>query len=474
MSAPLDRRLPEARLADSRGDGVAAEIAHYFDRLWPLLRSLTGAGLRETYDILGELLPLERMEVPTGTEVFDWTVPKEWVVRDAYLEAPNGRRILDLRDHPLHLLNYSTGFRGRVSREELDAHLHSRPDLPGAIPYVTSYYEPRWGFCLSDRQRRALPGGDYNVVVDAEHIGGALSLAEAVLPGREPDEVLLTSYTCHPALANDELCGPIALAFLYRRLAAWPERRLTYRFALHPETIGALAYLKLRGEHLKRTVKAGYVVTNVGLAAPFRYKRSRCGDSPADRAAIAELEALNGTPAVISDFEPFGSDERQYCSPGFDLPVGVIARSPNVYPEYHTSLDNRDLISFAAVAETVDLCEAICRRLEQGATATSGASAASATGFPAPEGPRYRSLFPYGEPQLGKRGLYPTLGRGGTPERRLQTLLWVLNLSDGGHDLPQIAARSGLTLAEVEEATRACLDAGLLARADETAEAPRA
>lgn len=440
----------------------AAEIAVTFDRLWPLLRSLTGAGLRETYDILGEIVPFERIEVPSGTPVFDWTVPKEWVVRDAHVVRPDGRRILDVWDNTLHLLNYSVGFKGEVERAELDQHLHSKPELPDAIPYVTSYYKPRWGFCISETERRQLPEGRYQVTIDAEHVDGAMTLSEAVLPGRETDEVLLTSYSCHPSLANDELCGPLALAFLYRRIAAWPERHLTYRFVLHPETIGALAYLKLRGEALKRRLVAGFVVSNVGVAAPFHYKRSRRGDEAGDRAAVEVLTARDGAPPVVSDFEPLGGDERQYCSPGFDLPVGVISRTPNVYREYHSSLDNRDFISFEAVAETVAVCEAILRKLDDGDVAGGEVSAALPGAGLSNEGPRYRNLLPYGEPQLGKRGLYPTLGRTDGPNQRMRALLWVLNLSDGSHSLPLIAQRSGLPLGEIEAAARSCADAGLL------------
>ncbi len=216
------------------------DLEQCFDRLWPLLRSITGDGVRATHDILGKLLPLERIEIPTGKQVFDWTVPQEWVVREAYMVAPGGRRILDVAENNLRLVNYSVPFRGTLSREQLDPHLHSRSDMSEAIPYVTSYYEPRWGFCLSEKERRALPGGDYQVVIDTELFDGALTLSEAVLPGTETDEVLISTYTCHPSLANNELSGPLAAAFLYRRLAEWSERRLTYRFVFAPETIGEI------------------------------------------------------------------------------------------------------------------------------------------------------------------------------------------------------------------------------------------
>ena len=418
-------------------------IEALFDRLWPLLRSLTGEGVRTTHDILSEYLPLQRIEVPSGTRVFDWIVPKEWVVREAHVFAPDGRRILDVADNNLRLVNYSVAFRGTLSRAALDAHLHSRPDMPDAIPYVTSYYEPRWGFCLSQHERDALPDGDYEVVVDTELKDGALTISEAVLPGLESDEVLISTYTCHPSLANNELSGPLVAALLYRRLAAWPERRLTYRFVFAPETIGAIAYLALRGDHLREHLVAGYVATCCGLDTHFTYKRSRRGASLADRAVVHALTAL-GVAHRIRDFAPTGSDERQYGSPGFDLPVGSLMRGAyGDYPEYHTSLDNKSLIDFSALRGTIDTYEAVCRTLDRNVT--------------------FESLLPYGEPQLGRRGLYPTLGAPDQAER-VAAMMWVLNLSDGGHDLLSIAERSGVSIDSLWTAAAAAQKAGILRR----------
>jgi aminopeptidase-like protein len=438
------------------------EIEAVFDRLWPLLRSLTGAGVRATHDILDEIVPLERFEIASRTQVFDWTVPKEWVVREAYVRAPDGRRMFDVAENNLRLVNYSAPFRGTISRSELDAHLHSRPDLPDAIPYVTSYYEPRWGFCLSERERRALPEGNYDVVVDTELVDGALTLSEAVLPGASRDEVLISSYTCHPSLANNELSGPLAAAFLYRRLAAWPRRRFTYRFVFAPETIGAIAYLSLRGAHLRERLAAGYVVNCVGLDTHFTYKRSRRGDGLADRAAIAALEQF-GVDFRVRDFTPTGSDERQYCSPGFDLPVGSLMRGVyGEYPEYHTSLDNKSLINYRALQDSIAAYEAVCRALED-----AGAHAARADRAPVrrslDRNTTYENLFPYGEPQLGRRGLYPTLGSA-DQSRRVAALMWVLNLSDGRHDLPAIAERSGLPIEQLASAASAAESKGVLKR----------
>lgn len=447
----------------NRPDGrdEAAEMAATFDRLWPLLRSLTGEGVRRTHDILGETMDLRRIEVPSGSEVFDWTVPKEWLVREAYVVTPDGRRILDVADNNLHLLNYSTGFRGTLDRAALDEHLYSKPELPDAIPYITSYYKERWGFCLSESQRRALPEGDYRVVIDAEHIEGSMTLSEALLPGRDQREVLIASYSCHPSLANNELCGPIILAHLYRRIAAWPERRLSYRFVLNPETIGAIAYLSLRGEHLLRKLVAGYVITFAGVEAPLRYKKSRRGDSLADVAAIRTLSEGPDPLGHVEDFSPSGSDERQYCSPGFDLPIGVISRSPCIYPEYHSSFDNRDFISFPAMVRTVDAYEAVCKALDEGRyEGVDGLEAPRVLG----EGPRYRAILAHGEPQLGKRGLYPTLGRTTELEERLMALFWVINLADGRHGLADMARRSGHDAALLRDVAEDLTAAGILER----------
>ncbi len=419
------------------------EIERLFDRLWPLPRSITGQGLRQTHDILSEFVPLRHIEMRSGTQVFDWTVPMEWVVRKAYLVAPDGRHMLDFAENNLRLVGYSTPFRGGLLREKLEPHLHSRPDLPDAVPYVTSYYAPHWGFCLSERERRALPQGKYQVVVDTEFKEGTVTLSEAVLTGSEPDEVLISTYTCHPSLANNELSGPIAAVFLYRRLAAWPKRRLTYRFVFAPETIGALCHLAIRGEHLRQRLVAGYVVTCVGLPTRFTYKRSRAGDTLADLAAVHALRHF-GVAYELRDFAPMGSNERQYCSPGFNLPVGSLMRGVyGEYPEYHTSLDNKALISFEALQGSIDVYETMCRALDQNLT--------------------YRNLLPFGEPQLGKRSLYPTLSTV-DQNKYVGPMMWLLNLSDGRHDLLTIAERSGVPIELLWQAARAAEEKGILER----------
>lgn len=418
------------------------ELERYFDRLWPLLRSITGDGVRATHDILTEVAPLERHEIPTGSEALDWIVPDEWRVREAYLVGPDGERVLDAHDNNLHLLNYSAPFTGTVSRAELDEHLFSLPDQPDAIPYRTSYYRRRWGFCLSHRQRVALPDGDYRVVIDTEHFAGSLTLSEAVLPGETDEEVLFTTYTCHPSLALNELSGPLLTAFLYRRIAAWPQRRLTYRFVFGPETIGSICYLAMRGEEMKRKLNAGYIVTCVGDDGDYRLKLSRRGASLADRAA---RHALQGLPHSVVDFGPSGSDERQYCSIGFNLPVASITRTAyGNYPGYHNSGDNKSLMDFDAMTRTLDLYERIARILDLNE--------------------RVRNRVVHGEPQMSKYGeLYPTVSQG-YPGDQAMALKWLIQLADGETDLIAIAERSALDVELLADVASRLVDVGLFER----------
>lgn len=429
-----------AILNDHTAAEERAKIEAYFERLWPLLRSITGEGVRQTHDILSELVPLTRIEVPSGTKVFDWTVPKEWVVRDAYVITPDGRRILDVHENNLHLVNYSMPFRGRVSKGELEEHLYSNPKVPEAVPYITSYYKPRWGFCIAHRDREHLPKGEYEVVVDTDLVDGSMTLSEAVLEGESAAEVLISTHTCHPSMANDQISGPLVASLLYGRLAALPRRRLTYRFVFLPETIGSIAYLSLRGEHLRKHMIAGYVVASLGGPGPFNYRRSRRGNSLADRAAEYVL-ARQRKKAEIHDFQPAGgNDQRQYCSPGFNLPVGCISHTPQTKTrEYHSSLDNRKYVSFDAMIESLDICVEVCRLLETNRA--------------------YRNLKPFGEPHLQKYNLYPSLG--GSPSQATmadftKALLWVLNYSDGDHDLLAIAELSDQDLNLLAEAADAC------------------
>lgn len=441
QSAP-DFRLPSLFAGVPRE--TTAQIDDYLRRLWPILRSITGDGVRQTHDILSEILPLKRTEIPSGTSAFDWTVPDEWVIRSAYVIDPDGNKILDIQENNLHLVNYSTGFEGTLTRAELEPHLYSLPAQPDAIPYVTSYYERRWGFCLSHKQRESLKDGNYRIAIDAEHKKGTMTLSDCVLPGREDREVLISTYTCHPSMGNNELSGPLVAAFLYQRLRAIEDRRLTYRFVFLPETIGSITYLSLHGEHLLEKLEAGYVASCIGDPAPFTYKKSRRGDSLADRAALYTLRNYADAGLEIKDFIPRGSDERQYCSPGFNLPVGVIARSIyQCYPQYHTSQDDLNFISSQAIQSSVDAYFAACMLLDRNVT--------------------YERTSPFCEPQLGKRNLYPGIG-GRKKDAFVDALMWLMNLADGSQDLLSIAERGKVDFWLLTEVAARCLDEDLIRR----------
>jgi aminopeptidase-like protein len=390
--------------------------------LFPIARSLTGAGVRQTLSYLGELIPeLQVHSVPSGTVAFDWTVPDEWNIKDAYIADRSGRRVVDFRKSNLHVVGYSTPVEGWLSREELDRHLHSLPAMPDAIPYVTSYYTPAWGFCLSHKARQELRDEAYFVKIDSQLAPGVLNYGEVLLPGREPSEILLSTYVCHPSLANNEISGPVVTAALARWLARLPDRRLSYRIVFIPETIGSIVYVSQHLAHLKARLAAGFVVTCVGDDRTYSFLPSRQGNTLADRAARAAFRDL-GLPYDRYSFLDRGSDERQYCSPGVDLPVCSIMRSKyGVYPEYHTSLDNLDLISQAGLTGAFRVYRRVLQLLEANRT--------------------FRTVLPC-EPQLGRRGLYPTESDG-TASETLRVMRNLLAYSDGTADLLTVADTIG-------------------------------
>lgn len=402
-------------------------IEQYFDRLFPICRSITGNGVRETLKIISEIVPLKVYEIPSGTKVFDWIVPKEWNIDDAYIITPDGRKIADFKKHNLHIVNYSIPVHKKISFDELNLHLHTLPNKPNAIPYVTSYYKENWGFCLTYDDYKTLPQkGEYEVVINSSLTEGSLTYADCILEGETQDEILISTYICHPSMANNELSGPLVAMFLYQRLAQLTKRKYTYRFVFIPETIGALVYLHQHGEYLKKHCKAGYVITCIGDRGIFHYKQSKYGNTLADKAAIHTLKYLKKLFRVLP-FYPGGSDERQYCSPAFNLPVGSLMRTPyREFPEYHTSLDNKDFISFRSLKESIEVYFQIMQTLEANE--------------------KYINLQPYGEPQLSKRGLYI----GDLSREKIMQIMYLLQYSDGQNDLIDIAERIKVKVDELK------------------------
>ncbi len=416
---------------------VGAEIYTLIEDLFPLRRSLTGDGVRQTLDVIEQHIPLLRTEVPSGTAVFDWILPKEWNVRDAWIRDPNGRRIVDVDDSSLHVLGYSTAVHEQLELSDLREHLFSLPDQPELIPFRNSYYEERWGFCLPHDQLLGLAEGQYEVLIDSTLEDGFVTYAECVLPGASSDEVLITTNICHPALANDNLSG-IGVATALARHLGERSLRYTYRFIFSPGTLGPLVWL-WRNEARLPKVKAGLVLTCLGDTAGFKYKRSRSGASLIDRVAATALGS-SGKEHAIRAFEPWGGDERQFCSPGFDLPVGVLTRSPpGTFPEYHTSADNLDFVKPEMLGESWELCLSIAHILETDSI--------------------FRSRTQQGEPQLGRRGLSTAAADRGIDQR---ALLWTLNLSDGRHSILDIAERSGQPYEALHTATELLVEAGVL------------
>ncbi len=413
------------------------------EELYPLCRSLTGDGVRATLRRLAQEIPLELHEVPSGTQVFDWTVPEEWNIRQAWIKAPDGREVVNFANHNLHVVGYSTAVRGKMPLADLKPRLFTLPDQPDLIPYRTSYYKKSWGFCLPHRELQRLEDGEYEVFIDATHAPGSLTYGECLLPGASADEVLISCHVCHPSLANDNLAGIAVGVALAKQIAGNTSRRLSYRFLFIPGTIGSITWLALHQEVIPR-IKHGLVLTCAGDPGPLTYKKSRQKNALIDRAVQHVLKS-SGADHRVLEFHPYGYDERQYCSPGINLPVGCLSRSPHgTFPEYHTSADNPDFIKPHCLADTLSKTLDAIEVLEHNA--------------------RYVNLKPMCEPKLGNYGLYG--GGGGQRAGAFDelALLWVLNLSDGGHDLLAIAEQSGMPFQQILTASEALVAAGLLRR----------
>jgi aminopeptidase-like protein len=428
--------MAEETLAAESG----AELMRLIEELYPICRSISGDGVRQTLSILSRYVPLTVHEVPTGTPVLDWTVPKEWNIRDAYIADASGRRVVDFRKHNLHVVNYSVPVSAKLSLAELRPHLFTLPDQPDRIPYRTSYYNETWGFCLSQRQLDALAEGIYDVRIDSSLDAGSLTYGELSIPGETAEEILISAHVCHPSLADDNLSGLSIATLLARSLMAAGPRRYGLRFVFAPGTIGAITWLA-RNRERSALVRHGLTLTCLGDAHPFTYKKTVFGGAAIDRAAALVLRA-SGLPHQIIEFFPYGYDERQYNSPGFRIPVGSLMRGRHgQFPEYHTSGDNPSFIAPERLAESLRILGAVIDVLQGDAS--------------------YLNLAPEGEPQLGKRGLYGAMGGSNIPDLQL-ALLWVLNLSDGQHSLVDIAERAGMDFRAVRTAADLLLAHGLL------------
>jgi aminopeptidase-like protein len=398
------------------------------EELYPFCRSITGNGVRETLQRISCRIPLTIHEVPSGTRVFDWTIPREWNIRDAYVKNSRGERVIDFRQSNLHVMSYSVPVHERMSLSRLAPHLFSRPDQPNVVPYRTSYYEEQWGFCLPHRQRQELKEDDYEVCIDSTLAPGFLTYGECFLPGESADEVLVSCHVCHPSLCNDNLSGVSITTFLAAHVGS-RQRRLSYRFLFVPGTIGAIAWLARNQEHARR-IKHGLVLTCVGDPGHFHYKKSRHGSALIDR-VVPYVLAGAAMPFEVRDFSPYGYDERQYCSPGFNLPVGCLMRSVwGEFPEYHTSSDNLEFVTPNALAESLQVCCEVMEILDGNRV--------------------YSRTDPYCEPALGRRGLYEPATDERAVSRNLARL-WVLNLSDGQHSLIDIADRSKIPFSVVRD-----------------------
>jgi aminopeptidase-like protein len=426
---------------------AAGERMHRFIAdLYPICRSITGEGFRETLRRVRGHLPLEIHEVPTSTQVFDWTVPREWNIRDAWVKNANGEKVIDFKESNLHVVSYSVPVRRRLTLAELRQHLHTLPDHSDWIPYRTSYYKEDWGFCLSHNELLNLHDGEYEVFIDSRLEDGSLTYGEYYIPGRRPDEVLLSCHACHPSLCNDNLSG-VALVAELARLLSSVSLEYSYRFLFIPGTIGSITWLALNEAKVAR-IRHGLVVACVGDRGKFHYKRSRLGNAEIDGAVV---HALRHCPEgfEVRDFTPYGYDERQYCSPGFNLAVGSLTRTPHGrFPQYHSSADDLDFVQAPALAGSLAAYLNVLQILENNGC--------------------YINLNPKCEPQLGKRGLYQAMGGLADAGRFEMALLWVLNLSDAQHSLLDIAERSGLAFQLIYEAARALEKFHLLSRAGET------
>ena len=414
------------------------------DELYPITRSITGEGVRKTLKIIQNFIDLKIHEVPSGTKVFDWTVPQEWNIHDAYIMNDKNEKIIDFKKSNLHVAQYSKKIKKRIKLNELKKHIFTLPDQPNAIPYVTSFYNENWGFCMSNNQFQKLNDDEYIVNIESEHKNGSLTYGEFVIEGESKEEILISTYVCHPSLCNDNLSGPVLATFLAEYLS---KQKLHYsiRFLFVPETIGAITWLALNEDKIKN-IFHGLVATCVGDSGISTYKKSRDGNNIIDEVVIEVLKE-SGKPYKIMDFWPSGSDERQYCSPAFNLPVGSLMRTPyDMFEEYHTSEDNLSFMNKECLADSFFKYLSVIQKLEENFSHVKPERITLENKKSVKNNPVFLNLFPKCEPRLGKRKIYEEIGgvKNQDSLKQKKAIQWILNLSDGKHSLRDIQERSDL------------------------------
>jgi aminopeptidase-like protein len=434
--------MPFKKLTKSKESELGEKLYQLIEQMYPVCRSITGDGVRQTLKMLQEYIPLTINEVKSGTKVFDWTIPDEWNIKDAYILNEEGEKIIDFQNHNLHVLNYSIPIDTEVDLDELKEHVYTLPEHPDWIPYRTSYHNKNWGFCMSQNQFDSLKAGKYKVKVDSTLQPGSLTYGEMYIPGKTKEEVLISCHICHPSLCNDNLSG-IAIATFLAEMMRNENFRYSYRFLFIPGTIGSITWLS-QNENKLQNIKHGLVLTLLGDDGKFNYKKSRRANTEIDRIVQRVLKNEKDDFGII-EFYPYGYDERQFCSPGINLPVGRLSRTPHgEFPEYHTSADNLEFVKQSKLIESFQLLISIFNELERAE--------------------KYLNLNPYCEPQLGKRGLFKAIGGHSQAKDFQMALLWMLNMSDGEHSLTDIAEQSGLGIDILHEAAIALLDANLLSK----------
>lgn len=435
---------PDNQIKSQELNRIGNEMYELMVELYPICRSITGDGVRKSLSIISKHVNIKIHEVATGTKVYDWTIPKEWNIKDAYILDPNGEKIIDFKKSNLHVLNYSIPIKKKLPLSELKLHLHTLPDLPDFIPYLTSYYKEDWGFCMSHNQFQKLEDGQYEINIESTLKDGHLTYGEYFIRGKKEDEFLITCYICHPSLCNDNLSGTVLITFLAKYLSSL-SLQYSYRFLFIPETIGSITWLSKNEDKISR-IKYGLVATCVGDAGSSTYKKSRRGDTMIDKAVIHVLK-YSGSDYKIVDFFPSGSDERQFCSPAFDLPVGSLIRTMyGQFLEYHTSADNLEFVKREFLTDSFSKYLSVMYTIEHNK--------------------KYMNLNPKCEPQLGKRGLYRMIGGQKQDGIDELALFWVLNLSDGKNSLLDIAERSGLPFDMIKRAADALINSNLIQELD--------